>query len=692
MNNRSIEELITQYKTFLENNLGSLTSTEISEQVIKLITRLACLKRIIDRPFHANSDGMGGGDDDADNLEDAINSLKDGETLVLPLEKSLRLSRSIDIDLSDRSINIDLNGCLLVFDTWNLQLSFDGGWQSIQSFDGISMQKSNQDVINGIEDTSLLRTRDYIRIISDDMPKDTWKDTATQANDLFVEEIIDEHSVSVSGHTYQTLGLDNPYVTNPRICQRSGHSLRIYNGIFSTPDNQNVERAENVAFLFLKNLQFPIANNISSKRAYGATIRFKGCIHGVISGGYCGNHDDFQFIGDENAYGYGVVDASYATIIANRVGHRVRHLVDTDDQSYGANQSPELYGGSSYLLAISCKGTGTSNSTFSTHHSNKGTVFQSCEAYSSLDAGFGLRGDVTLKDCRDYCCKQSINIFDEANRNPSDTVANIYDHISEGSGPIINSNYGVDVNFFNYTAVDSFYTNNHWINTKNDTFSRFHGHTRIYFGYTDAYQYLYGTNNNGTVTFDTMEWDVSSELIPTNTRILICNEGGTYDHKLFGNHLHIRGTRPTVVFRGNSGQEPVNNLRFKLTLDSDYNYGSSGVADTMILTHGGAWALLGGVTECDYGEWLRGNHCKVVRAHVNFGFSVAAGSSVSATVAVEGSTVKDSVKILTVINEDVTVNNARITADGIITIRITNNSNASLDLSATPVYIEINKV
>lgn len=674
-----------------QGTVGNMNGSDIALQINNLIKGNGSLGKANPVDFYADSDGLGGGTDDSANILTAINQLNHGETLTLPEGKILRASASIFGDLSSKSITIDGNGASICFDIWNHEMTLHGGWDSIQAFTTIT-EDDGTEIISGIPDTSLIRARDWVRIISDDLPKDTWKTSARQSNDLYVEEIIDSTSIRVAGNTFQTLGVDNTYATNPRICQRSGNTAFVKNLTFFTLEGQVPEYSQNRAHLNLTCLTNPIAFNVVDTRAYGASIKLKSNINAVVWGGSCGDHDDFQYGDDTEAYGYGVSDASYGTIIQSRTGKRVRHFIDTDDQAYGSNQVPEYYGGSVNMQVHGCKGYATTNGTFSTHHANKNTTFHNCDAYNSLNSGFGLRGDVTLYNCNDFNCVISINTFDEQDTVPSRTTSVIYNHVSKYSGPLVNANSITAQNFYNYRAENARYDNTSWIKDRDDSVTKFHGHTRVSFLDCEAYQPIIGTLNTGTIIFDTMEWEFTNELISELSRIMICDEGGTYDWKMYGKHLHIIGDRPEVFMRGSGTDYPVNNLRFKVTFDSDINYTSVNVTDTIKLTHQGNWLQLGGILECEYGEFLRGASNKVIRDTIDFGASVADGVSVTADVTVNGTMLVDSVVINSTVSADVTVNYSRVSADGVVTVRVTNNSGTTLDLSSASLYMTIEKV
>jgi hypothetical protein len=481
------------------------------------------------------------------------------------------LNQRILVDLTTRSIAVDFNGSIVEFTDGQDGFTFRSDW-AISTFSSVS---ANGEVIEGIGNTSLFRPKDYVRILSDDVAPDA-RSNVRQCEDIYAESI-GANSITLqtkSGVFYET---QSPYVTNPRIAQRSGNTVTIF------AEDSDVRHSQSATFagwqsrrlVECSGLMFPHVYGLSSSMALAPTVEFQACIGSVLFGGYDGRKDDISVSGDKNTYGYGVIDCSYQTKIFGRHAFRVRHAIDTHHQAFGTNQPPERYGSSVGLRAIGCTATATSNTAFTTHHGCRDVKYIGCTAYEVPfpHYGYGLRGEVDLVDCASVRCGGDWLVFDEDNASPSRTKVNIYNHTSDSTYPARNVNRITPVNVYNWIAKNAHYRNT-LLYTANydDAHLKLHGKTIIKPGpIAFTGNALIGNTVKGLIEFDHIEFDVKRTFY--NYAPLINCQGSsaaTNFYSLKGGVMRIIGAGVNRFITG-SPSHPINPNQLNFTAVFDDN-------------------------------------------------------------------------------------------------------------------------
>lgn len=477
------------------------------------------------------------------------------------------LTQRINVDLTNRTLYVDLNGSISEFTDGEHGYTFKSDWLTIQTFTGL---RSDSLAIQNVSNPTTFIPKNYIRIFSDDLAPDARASGAFQCEEIYLE--------SISGTTLAFLrpsavlyGRNVPYATNPRVAQRTGNRVVMYNGVVRHPDNATIPSWKSYNLIDAIALTNPIFYNISSPRSVLPTLELKACVNAILLGGVDGKHDDLAYPGDVDTYGYGVRDCSLHTKIIGRAAYRVRHGVDTHEQNYGANAAPELYGSSVGMRVIGCSAVGTTGSSFTTHHQARGAKFIGCVAQDSFNDGYGLRGEVELHDCTSYRCRRDIQAFDEDNATTARTWVKIYNHTARMSGVLRNDCKNRVIDVYNYSWLDGHLQPTIWYQgTYAECTVRFHGVTTIRPSkQTVAGQALFGSGVKGKIEFDKIYLDLNL-MFNSYVRAIDCRAPTAADfvYTLKGNLMRVSGAGVSTFFNADLTNPPVPDLmKFNLVFD-----------------------------------------------------------------------------------------------------------------------------
>lgn len=606
---------------------------------------------------------------------------ENGDNIVFGKSKVYHFLSYSFIDLSNKSLNINLNGSTLVVHNANTKgFEFHGGWSSNQAF--TSLGGTDDMVVSGIPDTSLIRPREMIRLTSDDLATDTRGDSAFQAEDIFVEEIIDANSILLGNKSISKIGPNTDYLTNPRISQISGNTLNIYNGVIKHKDGLTGLAQLNAPLLRLVALYNPIVKNIRTTRGYRWCVETVACLFARVNDCEFTNLDNTDKAGDQNVFGSGLIDCSFGTRVNNVTGIRVRHLVDTHCQNYGSFPSkPEQYGSSTDLNVYGCMSVSSTGDSFGAHHQSRGVVYNTCISLYSEKFGFQARGDVELINCKSMYCDKDINIFDEDNLNPSRTKAVIRNHRNIRSGVATNSNRGVPVDFYNYRGEDvttvagtGFYSSG-----MEEAVTNFRGYTYVSFSEPrDQYNSHMGNNIKGAINFDTLEL-----IFPDYV------SGKIYD----GIDIRGDGTANNFTLKGDLLKVDASGTRFLLTGAMASPIRDDQIVFDMIVKGWGTTKPFSEICKDSRVDLVRNVNLlterqalqsgRIEQVVADFGASVAVDEIVTAAVPYEALSV-DSFYDINAINNtpDILIISCVVTADNVVTITAINKGAAARDMSA----------
>lgn len=652
------------------------------------------------QPKFTSEYGLVDGDDTFDNSQPFIDmcaALSDGDTVVFGKNKTYYFLTSTIINLSQKSLNVDLNGSTLIIQNPNtVGIEFNGGWSSIQSFTDLG--GTGNMVVSGIPDTSLIRPKDIVRLTSDDLAVDTRGSGAFQAEDIFVEKILDANSVQLGNLSSSIYGFNVAYTTNPRISQRNPHTVNIFNGTMKHPEGVTGLTQLNAAILRLVALNKPKVSDVNTTRNYRWGLELVGCLHAEVDDCDYSVGDDSSKTGDQNVYGSGLIDCSFGTKVRGVTGKRVRHLVDTHCQNYGASpQNPELYGSSIGMVASDCFAMNTTGDSFAGHHQSRGLVYRNCTSAYSEAFGFQCRGDVTLDGCKSMYCDNDINIFDEDDLSPSRTLAKIYNHTNYRSGHLVNNNKLVPVNIYNYTGEDIISrSSTAWYASGTDeSIVNFNGLTNLSFNEPlfiyDAYM---GNNIKGVINFDEMHWKFNNYTIKNYRAIDIRGSGTTSNYVLQGRKLKVIGTGVDFLFRSNNAPVRDGQVMFDLVMDEGVGlWGDQAQANdnNIAILGGGDLSFVRNVNFVTERQHQAQGRVESVVA--NFGTSIALDEVVTTSVAIDGIMAASSYDIRVIKGlGDIVITSCEVLTDSTVTITAINKGAAARDMSSVNLDILINWV
>ena len=662
--------------------VGNSTGAEIADTVNSLID-LSEYNQI-----DADNYGLIADDEAKDNSPSLVSlceSAEDYSVIRFGKGKTYHFLTSTLINLDGKNLFFDLNGATLLYhDQDSIGLQIHGGWSSIQEFtslDGL--------VVSGIPDTSLIKPREMVRLTSDEVALDSRGTAAYQAEDIFVEKIIDENSIQLGNISNSLTGPNVPYLTNPRISQRTGATTSIFGGIIKHRDDVTGLSKLTAPLTRLVALYNPLVYNLKVTRAYRRSIELVACLWADVRNCEFSNIDNTDKEGDQDVFGYGVSDCSLGTTVYKVVGKRVRHLVDTHCQTYGSSfNNPELYGSSTGMTVNNCLAINTTGDSFGAHHQSRGISYNNCISMYSEAFGFQIRGDVTLNNCTSMYCQEDINIFDEDNFSPSRTRAVINNHTSHYSGPITNSNKGVAVHFNNYTGnkVISAGSAGFYKSGQDDAVVHFGGKSNVTFSEpSNSFNAYFGNNIAGTIFFDELTLTFDNYETKNYRGLDIRGEGSSHNFKLIGDKLRVKGTGVDILFRSSTSQPIVDGqMIFNLVLDEGVGvWGDQPQAnDTNILICGGGDLNIvrnvNYVTEREYR--LSGRTESIT---VDFGSLVSSDELVTGTVSIEGLySLSDYDIKISFDDVDILPVSAKVTSDEVVTITAINKGVSDRDMQS----------
>ena len=581
----------------------------------------------------------------------AMADVQDGERLEAIPGSTYLLNNEHNFLLDDRSITFCFEGATLLMGTEDASITFRAGWSDPIDVGGFS---SDGGFIQNADPTAAatLRAKDWVRIYS----QDTWARAASgsfrNAQDLYVEGI-NGGTLDVVRPAYGRL-VRMDFTTNPKIVQRSGTTFTVIGGDIRNPYTMTgITNFNSTSLMFVDGFMHPRVINVSSSYAVHPTLEIRACINAVVEGGHDGPKPDRNFSADSgtNALGYGIRDSSTGTRIYNRSAHRTRHAIDTHEQAYGNSADPSKYGSSWGMRAYGCVSWGSTFGSFATHNSCVDVQYHNCEANQSHEAGFGLRGIVSLHHCTSRECRFAYSAFDQSASNPSNTIVSIHDHTSIACGYARNQVQGRPLNIYNDTHLEAYHQQSVFIvNSFPECETVLHGTTFIQpcaaLADNQVTTPLFGNLNHGTFRFDTMIWDLTTpfqnqsgtEVFPQVLDVRNINDG-FYDYRMIGKTMYAMGAAAKSFLRTSGNPIEVDQLSFNLCFDDGvgvWNAVEQQNQTNIAIVRLNDMQNLGRVNVMSKEAAFSGNPTRYETAAFNFGASVANQAVVTVTATVNG--------------------------------------------------------
>ncbi len=616
----------------------------------------------------------------------------DGGTAQLVRGRSYLCKSNITVNCDTRSIHLDGNYATVLFDNPYNRMLFQTAFQNVQTMS--SMGTNGFSVV--VSNAAAFRTRDFLRLYSNDSTTGAKSASFYRAEDLFVESAdtgsntlyFREGSLSKVGG-----GLVPAYTTSPKVAQRSGKTLRITN---VTVNHTAAAGALFVAFSLkamveIEGFTNAYLDNVSSTKAFLPGIIPRACVNTIIIGGQDGNHDDTNIASDVQTFGYGITDCSTGTRIIARSTYRCRHAIDTSEQA-GLGSSPQYYGTSVGLRAIGCRAEACTEDSYSTHHSCRDAMFINCTSMNSGNPSeanngtgnntgyaFGIRGEATLISCSDYNCYGGWHVFDELTRTPAYNRATIINYRSYASGPCRNQNHVTPVNVYNMITEDTAsYNPAFFVQNFDDGITRFHGTTKVRIMTLTGSNAFIGPNTKGIIEFDKFILDMSGVTNVASSYIFDVQGNGASAKtvKIRGDTMYILGAGASAVFKRNTSNYPdADQLRFKLCCEDGvltYTGGLRNDQTNMQLDGSNDRACHGNVTIINAMDRFKGGN-RVEDVTVSFGTIGDYPAIDTATVALPGFKSGDDIQFAgSCLNANLEFVKLAISADDVGTVTVRN--------------------
>jgi hypothetical protein len=496
---------------------------------------------------------------------------------------SARLNSRQILSHPTKSFTFNFRKTDLILTHYDDGLVFDAGWSVIKAFSTISADGLT---LGGIDDTSLFRDQEIVRLISNVAAPDAYDDSAYQAEDLFMERKATANSLLLARPTGSITGAYIDWLLNtPRVCQRSGHKVDIIGGTIRHEEGTEVGSFASECMIELWAATYPHIQYVECPRAFCPTIETKACLWPTTDDTVHGRHDDYSFGTDTESRGYGIRDSSYGGLIRRAVGYRGRHLTDTHEQAYGnSSNNPSFYGTSVGLRVEDCVADGFTQDAFSFHHGCRDAKISNCTASNYYEYGIGIRGEVTVDGFHAYNGRYGAwHVMDQGGATPSRTKARIRGVRSYNCGPSRNENHVTPVYVSDEENLNMIWTNTCWLSQNfADGVVIYDGNLRIQLGYNRP-STAFGNTVLGTIIFDTVDLDATKAGSAFVDMFDVRGPGAPVStYNLWGNLMRVRGASIRTMFRVD-GSFPVSSdqLRFNLLFESPAAAlvtGASGVA------------------------------------------------------------------------------------------------------------------
>lgn len=313
----------------------------------------------------------------AGGLQSAISSLKDGDTLVLPKGKTFTLSEGLNIDVSHRSVTIDLNGSTLKQAGDTTVLSVNGG-----HVDGVSatLGKNAAGAVtlkySGASDVAV---GDYVKVYSDDvLPND--QGGATRLGQAMKVTAVSGSTLTLSGELYNA----NLYKTNVRASAYESGDAVVKNGeILGDQSHPDWTKA----LVEVRSTVATQIDHVTVRNGNSMGFNLVDTVNGRVTQSAAINLTDDTPNGH---YGYGVHSASsVGTTVDGFYAEKVRHA--TDDNAIGLSAThvnPSKYGADFGMKVSDVIANGTTAFAFSWHSEGRHNSITDSLVFNS----FGVLG------------------------------------------------------------------------------------------------------------------------------------------------------------------------------------------------------------------------------------------------------------------------------------------------------------
>lgn len=292
----------------------------------------------------------------AGGIQSAISSLNDGDTLVFPKGKTFLLSTGLDVNVTNRSVTIDLNGSTLKQAGDITVLSIDGSHAASAS--AVLGKNASGAVTVKYADAGSVSVGDYVKVYSDDvLPND--QGAATRLGQAMKVTAVNGTTLTLDGDLHYA----SLYKTNVRASAYESGTAVIKNGeIVGDQSHPTWTKA----LVEVRSTIGTQIDHVAVRDGNSMGFNFVDAVDGRVTQSSAINLTDDTANGH---YGYGVHSASsVGTTVEGFYAEKVRHA--TDDNAVGLTAThvdPSKYGADFGMKVSDVIANGTTAYAFSWH-------------------------------------------------------------------------------------------------------------------------------------------------------------------------------------------------------------------------------------------------------------------------------------------------------------------------------------
>jgi Ca2+-binding RTX toxin-like protein len=340
-------------------------------------------------------------------IQAALNAAKDGDTIVLPKDAVINISKGLLLDVSARSVSVNLNGS-------TLQQAADVTVFSVKgAHEAASTAKLGVDAAGHVTvdyvGQQKVAVGDWVKVFSDDaLPNDhTDGGVPTRLGQAMQIIGIDHGKLILGGD----LLYQSAYQTNVRVSAYDSGKAVVENGTING-DQSHPTWANDL--LQVRSTVGAVVNHVTVQNGNSMGVNFVDSVNGLAVNVTAKNLTDDPANGH---YGYGVHSASsVGTTVNGLYAENVRHA--TDNNAIGiapGHRDPSKYGADIGMTTENSIAQGTTSYAYSWHSEARGALIENSMAFDSF--GFlGARGiGNTMVDSAGVGNKNGILLYEYGN-------------------------------------------------------------------------------------------------------------------------------------------------------------------------------------------------------------------------------------------------------------------------------------
>ncbi|MDF8334981.1 calcium-binding protein [Novosphingobium cyanobacteriorum] len=318
-------------------------------------------------------------------IQAAFDKARDGDTIILPKDAVIQVREGLSLDVSNRSVTVDLNGATLQQAGDATVLSVQGG-----HVDGVSAKigsLSGGQVTVAYSGASNVKVGDFVKIYSDDeIPDD--QGAATRLGQAMKVVAVNGNTLTLEGDLhYAAL-----YKTNVRASAYESGKAVVTNGTVRG-DQSHPTWTNNL--IDLRSTVDATIDKVVVRDGNSMGINFVDCVNGKVTQSAAINLTDDPANGH---FGYGVHSASSTgTTVDGFYAEKVRHA--TDDNAVGlwaTHVNPSKYGADFGMTVSNVVAVETTSFAFSWHSEGRYNVTTDSLVFDSYGVMGGRGVDNTF--------------------------------------------------------------------------------------------------------------------------------------------------------------------------------------------------------------------------------------------------------------------------------------------------------